>query len=132
MNLSDERGILVSWLVKLLLGLAIAGLLLFEVGAIAVNTFTLSSSANDIAIAALALGPSSGVAPRTSPSWNPARYSKRAAHGSSRRGATADRIVRFTSGGGRTLLVQRFAQSPDGPARRSAIGLSISYYLRAH
>jgi hypothetical protein len=51
MNLSDERGILVSWLVKLLLGLAIAGLILFEVGAIAVNTFTLSSSANDIAIA---------------------------------------------------------------------------------
>lgn len=50
MNLSDERGILVSWLVKLLLGLAVAGLILFEVGAIAVNTFTLSSTANDIAI----------------------------------------------------------------------------------
>jgi hypothetical protein len=51
MNLSDERGILVSWLVKLLLGLAIAGVILFEAGAIAVNTFTLSSTANDIAIA---------------------------------------------------------------------------------
>jgi hypothetical protein len=50
MDLSDERGILVSWLVKLLLGLAVAGLILFEVGAIAVNTFTLSSTANDIAI----------------------------------------------------------------------------------
>jgi hypothetical protein len=49
MDLRDERGILVSWLVKLLLGLAIAGLVLFDAGAIAVNTFTLSSSANDIA-----------------------------------------------------------------------------------
>ena len=50
MDWSDERGILVSWLVKIVLGLAIAGLVLFEVGAIAVNTFTLSSTATDIAI----------------------------------------------------------------------------------
>jgi hypothetical protein len=51
MNLSDERGIVVSWLVRLLLGLAVAALVIFEAGAIAVNTFTLSSTASDIAIA---------------------------------------------------------------------------------
>ena len=50
-NVRDERGVVVSWLVRLVLGLAVAGLILFEVGAIAVNTFTLSSTAGDIAIA---------------------------------------------------------------------------------
>jgi hypothetical protein len=62
MDLRDERGILVSWLVRLLLGLAVAGLVLFEVGAIAVNTFTLSSTASDIAVAVSTTAASSGAA----------------------------------------------------------------------
>ena len=49
MDLRDERGLLVSWLVKLVLGLAVAGVVLFDAGAIAVNAFTLSSTAGDIA-----------------------------------------------------------------------------------
>jgi hypothetical protein len=49
MDLRDERGIIVSWLVKLVIGLAVVGVVLFDVGAIAVNTFTLSSTAGDIA-----------------------------------------------------------------------------------
>ena len=49
MDLRDERGILVSWIVKLLIGLAVAAVVLFDAGSIAVNAFTLSSSATDIA-----------------------------------------------------------------------------------
>lgn len=49
MDVHDERGILVSWIVKLLLGLAVAAVILFDAGSIAVNAFTLSSSATDIA-----------------------------------------------------------------------------------
>ena len=67
MDLSDERGILVSWLVKLVLGLAVAGLVLFEAGAIAVNAFTLSSTASDIAIAvSTSAAQSGGAGPNTS------------------------------------------------------------------
>jgi hypothetical protein len=62
MDLTDERGIVVAWLVRLVLGLAVAGLVLFEVGAIAVNTFTLSSTANDIAIALSTSAAQSGAA----------------------------------------------------------------------
>ena len=60
-SLSDERGVVVSWLVRLLIGLAIAGLILFELGAIAVNTFTLSSSASDIAVALSTTAAQSGA-----------------------------------------------------------------------
>ena len=49
MDLRDERGIIVSWLVKLLIGLALVSVVLFDAGAIAVNAFTLSSTASDIA-----------------------------------------------------------------------------------
>lgn len=49
MDLRDERGIIVSWLVKLVIGLAVVGVILFDAGSIAVNAFTLSSTANDIA-----------------------------------------------------------------------------------
>jgi hypothetical protein len=113
MNLSDERGILVSWLVKLLIGLAIAGLLLFEVGAIAVNTFTLSSSANDIAIALSTSVQTSGVA-----NPNIAQLEGQAKDLAKEAGArlvdvevdTADRIVRVTlRRRAETLLVQRFS-----------------------
>ncbi len=49
--LRDESGIVVSWLVKLVVGLGLAGLLLFDAGSIAVNFFGLDSTARDIAIA---------------------------------------------------------------------------------
>jgi hypothetical protein len=49
MDLHDERGIIVSWLVKLAIGLALVAVVLFDAGAIAVNAFTLSSTAGDIA-----------------------------------------------------------------------------------
>ena len=66
MNLSDERGVLVSWLVRLVIGLAIAGVILFEAGAIAVNTFTLSSTASDIAVALSTSAAQSGGNPSDS------------------------------------------------------------------
>jgi hypothetical protein len=62
MKLSDERGVVVAWLVKLTLGLAVAGVILFEVGAIAVNTFTLSSTASDIAVALSTSAAAAGAA----------------------------------------------------------------------
>lgn len=62
MDLRDERGVLLRWIVKLLLGLAIAAIVLFDVGAIAVNDFTLSSSATDIANALATSAQQSGSA----------------------------------------------------------------------
>ena len=49
--IDNERGVIFNWLVKLALGLAIAGVILFDAGAIAVNLFGLDSTARDIAIA---------------------------------------------------------------------------------
>lgn len=48
---SDERGLIVSWLVKLVIGFAVVGILLFDAGTIIVNFFTLDSKAQEIAIA---------------------------------------------------------------------------------
>ena len=48
-RMRDERGVVVSWLVKMLVGLAIAGVILFDAGSIAVNFFTLDSTADEIA-----------------------------------------------------------------------------------
>ncbi|MGH2787136.1 MAG: hypothetical protein ACRDJV_04390 [Actinomycetota bacterium] len=45
----NERGIIADWLVKLLAGLAIAGVVIFDVGSVLVNFFTLDSTADDIA-----------------------------------------------------------------------------------
>ncbi len=45
----DDRGVVVNWLVKMLVGLAIGGVILFDVGSIAVNFFTLDSTADEIA-----------------------------------------------------------------------------------
>ena len=45
----DERGVVLNWLVKLLLGLAIGGVILYDAGSIAVNYFTLDSASGDIA-----------------------------------------------------------------------------------
>lgn len=50
-SIDDERGVILNWLVKLALGLAVVGVILFDAGAIAVNVFGLDSTARDIAIA---------------------------------------------------------------------------------
>lgn len=127
MDMSDERGILVSWLVKILLGLAIAGLILFEGGAIAVNAFTLSSSANDIAIALATSVQQSGSA----------RVSEAQLEGQAKEltkeiGAklvelevdTVDRVVRITlRRRADTLIVQRFS-AISGWGRSTAEGQS--------
>ena len=74
MDLRDERGILVSWIVKLLLGLAVAAVILFDAGSIAVNAFTLSSSATDIANAlATTIQQSGSATPNQSQIQNEAR-----------------------------------------------------------
>jgi hypothetical protein len=47
---SDERGLIVSWLGKLVIGFALAGIVLFDGGSILVNFFTLDSKADEIAV----------------------------------------------------------------------------------
>lgn len=47
--LHDERGIIVGWLAKLIIGFVIVGILIFDGGAILINFFTLDSTADDIA-----------------------------------------------------------------------------------
>ena len=47
----DERGVIINWLVKLVLTLAIFGVIVFDFGSIAVNYFTLDSAADDAAVA---------------------------------------------------------------------------------
>ena len=50
-RLRSERGVVFDWLLKLLIGLAIFGVVGYDAGSILVNTFTLDSGADDIAIA---------------------------------------------------------------------------------
>lgn len=50
-RLRDERGIIVSWLVKLVVMLAVLGVIVFDIGSIVVNYFTLDSAADDAALA---------------------------------------------------------------------------------
>ncbi len=45
----DETGVVFNWLVKLILGLAIGGVILFDAGSIAVNFFGLDSAADEVA-----------------------------------------------------------------------------------
>lgn len=59
----DERGFLVSWLVKLAIGFALTALVLYEAGAIGVNFFTLDSTADDIAVK-MSVDIRPGVVPR--------------------------------------------------------------------
>ena len=47
----DESGIIINWLVKVGVFLAVLGVIGFDAGSIVVNTVTLSSSAEDVAIA---------------------------------------------------------------------------------
>lgn len=50
MNLADERGVLVGWLIRIVVVLSVFGLVLYELGAITVNYFGLDTSADDIAV----------------------------------------------------------------------------------
>lgn len=59
MDIRDERGVIVSWLVKLLAGFAVVSVVLFDAGSIAVNFFGLDSTADEIAVA-VSLGIRSG------------------------------------------------------------------------
>lgn len=45
----DERGIIIGWLGKLIIGFVIVGILIFDAGSILINFFTLDSTADDIA-----------------------------------------------------------------------------------
>lgn len=46
----DQRGIITGWLVKLVIGFIIAGVVIYDAGSMLVNFFTLDSTAEDIAI----------------------------------------------------------------------------------
>lgn len=46
----DERGVIIDWLGKMLLVMAVLGTIAYEAGAIAVNYFSLDSKANEIAL----------------------------------------------------------------------------------
>ncbi len=46
----DERGIVVSWLVRIAVGLAIFGVVLFDAGAITVNFFSVNDTAGEVAV----------------------------------------------------------------------------------
>lgn len=45
----NERGVVVSWLMKMLVGLAIGGVIIFDAGSIATNFFGLDSAAEEAA-----------------------------------------------------------------------------------
>lgn len=47
----DQRGVVIGWLVRLTLFLAVIGVLVFDAGSILVNVFTLDSAADDTAVA---------------------------------------------------------------------------------
>ena len=49
MRIADERGVILNWIVRLILLLAIGGVILFDVGSIVVNFFTLDSTAQEVA-----------------------------------------------------------------------------------
>lgn len=49
--MNDERGIVISWLIKVVLMLAVVGSIAFDGASILVNTFTLDSAADDTALA---------------------------------------------------------------------------------
>jgi hypothetical protein len=44
----NERGVIADWLLKLIAGIAIAGVILFDGGSVLVNFFTLDSTADEI------------------------------------------------------------------------------------
>ena len=46
----DESGLVVAWLVRLLVGFALAAVVLFDAGSIVVNFFTLDGSVEEVAL----------------------------------------------------------------------------------
>ena len=46
----DERGLIVGWIAKLLIGLALTGVVIYDAGSILINFFTLDSKAEEIAV----------------------------------------------------------------------------------
>ncbi|HEV3473095.1 MAG TPA: hypothetical protein VG408_07835 [Actinomycetota bacterium] len=46
----DERGVILGWLGKLLIGLVLTAVVIFDAGSIVINFFTLDSKAEEIAI----------------------------------------------------------------------------------
>lgn len=50
----DERGLVLSWLVRILVGLAVLGVVLFDAGAIVVNYFSVDGAADEVAVAVVA------------------------------------------------------------------------------
>lgn len=46
----NERGIIADWLIKLVVGFVVVGVILFDGGSILVNFFTLDNSADSIAV----------------------------------------------------------------------------------
>jgi hypothetical protein len=50
-RLPDESGIIVSWLIRIVVLLAVIGIVGFDLGSIVVNNVTLSSTAEEIAVA---------------------------------------------------------------------------------
>ncbi len=51
MSIRNQRGIIGDWLVKLVIGFAVFGVIAFDTGSILVNYFTLDSGADDVAVA---------------------------------------------------------------------------------
>lgn len=49
--MTDERGVIAAWLIKVVLGFAVFGLVLFDAGAIAWNYLGLDSAADDVVVA---------------------------------------------------------------------------------
>jgi hypothetical protein len=49
-SLRDERGVVLNWLFKITLVLAVLGVVIFDAGSIAVNFFGLDSTADDMAV----------------------------------------------------------------------------------
>lgn len=46
----DERGLIVGWIGKIVIGLALAAVVIYDAGSILINFFTLDSKAEEIAI----------------------------------------------------------------------------------
>jgi hypothetical protein len=50
-TLVDERGIIINWLVKIVLLLAVLGVIAFDVGSILIGAVTVDSAADEVAVA---------------------------------------------------------------------------------
>lgn len=48
--LRDESGIVVAWLLRVVIGLALVGVVVFDAGAIAINFFSLDGAADEVAV----------------------------------------------------------------------------------